>query len=143
MKKIQCSIYIVSFILILIFVYAVFSFPEMMQRAFKRDSDYHWVHDCTKFYIVQKKQFPENWNELLSFSNEHMYQPIDGITDRVEINFRLFTELNQNNCTMDIMNESSIWIFRWADNKRGIHQDRLAEYFNVLKLNRCPDKQKL
>ena len=126
--------YIVSLLLVLAFVYAGITFPKILQRTFEKDSDYHWVYDCTRYYVEQKKRLPESWDDLRSFSREFkMYQPMDGMADRVEVNFQLFAELNKNGWNLENIDEPLIWVFRWKDNQQCIHQESLGEYLNLLK----------
>ena len=61
---------------------------SLVQQVFRRDADFHWVHDCLGDFIVKKNRFPINWEEMHKFTIEHDWYPcVSGIEDRVVLNF--------------------------------------------------------
>lgn len=126
----------ISVFVALAFVFAAlfFGWQSITTKVFRGDADYHWVHDCLDGFIVKKGRFPTSWKEMHEFASESgLYSCIQGIEDRVALNFSVFSVLNNNAWRIEIIDDKDQWVFYFQNRKPpSSEQDTLRKYCETL-----------
>ena len=99
-------------------------------NPFLNDSDIYWVEDATKSFIRKNKKMPENWADL---RNYQLYQAVEGIEYRIEINFDFMKSVNTGIEIPSLMDDNArktVWLYRfYKAPKARINQESIIDEF--------------
>ncbi|MDR3108395.1 MAG: hypothetical protein LBU65_01730 [Planctomycetaceae bacterium] len=121
-----------------------FCYVFLGDNPFRNEADYCWCEDSISLFISEHKKMPTSWAELKENAKQHfLYDPIQGIETRVEMNFDLFANLSEwQNEKLNVDNVETIWFFRFYNKPDTINpQKMLNNYLNLLRKVKLYEQQ--